>query len=103
MSKILELAFWCLANWDKLLEYGAILVASASALIKAIEMVVSLLAKLFPGLMTLDGKLVGLAAWLDGLSKSKVLAMASLAPRSAPFVNLKAAPEPASTLPFAGG
>lgn len=101
----MSLVLWCIANWQQILESLAIVVASASALIKAIEMVVGLLAKVFPGLIAAEGKLAALVGWLDALSKSKWLAKASLAPKTVPFTNLQAVPnQPAkSSLPFAGG
>lgn len=79
----LSVVAWVLANKAQLLGLLIIVISSASAIIKAIELVVAGLVTFFPGLKTAEGKLLGIAAWLDALSKAGWLNAAAWSPRAA--------------------
>lgn len=74
---------WLLANKDAVLVAVAGIVTTASLLIKALETLVAILVSLFPGLQGLNGELLAVAAWLDGLAKSRLLNAVALSPKAA--------------------
>lgn len=69
-----------LAHYQEALVDVGLVVAAASSLIKALEVLTALLVLLFPSLKTADGDLVKAAAFLDNLAKAKVLNLAALSP-----------------------
>ena len=102
---------WLQDNMSAIIAGVIGVIASASMLIKALEALAALFVAIFPGLKAVDGKLQGLAAWLDGLAKAPFLNALALTPKHAKTLlvllvlglGLSAAPARASGLDWSWG
>lgn len=94
---VLDIIVWVKANWSQITLAIASVVAGASIIIKGLEQIVSILCRVFPSLIKVDGELKHIAGWLQAASKSRFLNTLALSPSNA--VPAPTAPAPAPVVP----
>lgn len=94
LDKIVNAGTWAWTNRAEIVAALAAVIAGASVLIKAVEGAVKILVTVFPVLITVDGKLLSVASWLDAFSKSSILNTIA----GSPTVAFKAILNPPGTL-----
>jgi hypothetical protein len=104
MAKAIELAMWCVANWDQIAKTVLEVIGGAAAIVAGLAKLAAYLGKLFPGMAPVEGKLQGVAGAIDSVAKAKVLNRVALNPVAKQMAGPAALISlPSAKTPFTGG